>query len=446
MALNPIELRQQRAKIVEEMRKLNDGMIERGQETAEESEKFAKMETDIRSLEKMIEREETLIKVEADLVKSQADHNGNDNGNRDWTGFRYPMSGVRPSAEEIDRRAAYAIQGWLRAAKPGAKIEQDHLDAAKYFGFDLRAQEIAIPLTKDYRKVAREHRAMSLTVGSGGYTVPEGFVASLEEALLAFGVVRTVADVMRTDSGNNLPWPTMNDTTTKGEIIAEAVTFGTSVDPTFGVVEFKAFKYSSKPIVVSFELLQDSAFDLATRIGTWLGTRIARIQNDHFTTGAGTTLPKGLTVAAVVGKAAASMTTFTADELIDLEHSVDPAYRTGASWMFHDIALAHIRKLKETTTNAYIWQPGLQQGVPDRLLGRTYTINQSMSSAFTTGQKLVLFGDLSKYKIRDVAEIRLVRLNELFAQTDQIGFNAFMRSDGNLLDAGTRPVKWLALA
>ena len=140
------------------------------------------------------------------------------------------------------------------------------------------------------------------------------------------------------------------------------------------------------------------------------------------------------------------MTTFTADEVISLIHNVDPAYRVTASFMFHDTVLASIRKLKESTTNAYIWQPGLQLGVPDRLLGYRYTINQSMSSAFTTGQKLILFGDLSKYIIRDVSSIRLVRLDERYADLDQIAFIAFMRSDGNLLDAGTHPVKWLPLA
>ena len=197
---------------------------------------------------------------------------------------------------------------------------------------------------------------------------------------------------------------------------------------------------------MSYEITQDSAFDLGALAGDWLGERIGRIQNDHFTTGAGSTLPKGLTVAGVVGKTATATNTFTSDEVIDLIHSVDPAYREGASFMFHDTTLALIRKLKESTTNAYIWQPGLQLGVPNMLLGYPYTVNQSMSAALTTGQKLVLFGRMSKYIIRDVSTIRLVRLDERYADTDQIAFIAFLRSDGNLLDAGTRPVKWLNLA
>jgi HK97 family phage major capsid protein len=85
----------------------------------------------------------------------------------------------------------------------------------------------------------------------------------------------------------------------------------------------------------------------------------------------------------------------------------------------------------------------MQAGIPDRLLGYTYVVNQSMASTLAKAAKVVLFGDFSKYKIRDVAGIRLVRLDELFAQTDQVGFVAFLRTDGQLLDAGTNPVKHL---
>lgn len=445
MALSITQLKQDRARIVEEMRKLHEGMVERGAETAEETEKFAKMETDIRGLEKVIEREELLLKSEADLAAG--DDKRQASGKRSVDELRYPQIGrTPPSAQEVERRTALALQGWLRASRPDCDVTQEHVDAAKFFGFDIRSKDIGLPIARDYRKVKKEFRDMSLTAASGGYTVPEGFVASLEQALLQFGGVRQVADVLRTSGGSDLPWPTMNDSSNKGAILAEATTFSTSVDPTFASVIFKAFKYSSKPIIVSAELLQDSAFDLASMIGGWLGTRIGRIQNDHFTTGAGTTLPKGLTVAGVVGKTATATNTFTDLEVIDLQHSVDPAYRPNAQWMMHDSVLAFVRKLKDVTSGQYLWQPGMQAGIPDRLLGNTYVINQSMASAFTTGQKLILYGDFTKYKIRDVADVRLLRLDELFAQTDQVGFVAFMRSDGNLLDAGTRPVKWLALA
>ena len=187
--------------------------------------------------------------------------------------------------------------------------------------------------------------------------------------------------------------------------------------------------------------MQDSAFDLAAEIGTSLGTRIGRIQNDHFTTGAGTTLPKGVVVSSGEGLAGASQTAITADEIISLVHSVDPAYRTGAMFMMHDTILAAVRKLKFSIGAdqiGYVWQGGFQAGVPDRILGYPYVINQSMSSALTIGEKVVLFGDFSKYIIRDVAEMRLVRMNERYADLDQVAFVAFMRSDGQLLRCWNR--------
>lgn len=444
MALNVTELKQQRGKIVAEMRALQDSMVGKGAETKEETEKFSKMEIDIRSLEKVIEREERLLDLESAAAKNE-----DDKRKAGGSDTRYPILGVAPNHEETQRRMAKALQGWLRAAKPGRdgmEIEDEHVAAGKFFGFDVRAtKEIGLPIAREYRAVKKEFRDMSLTAASGGYTVPQGFVNALEMALLAFGGMRQVADVVRTTGGNDLPWPTMNDSSNKGAILAEATTFSTSVDPTFASVIFKAFKYSSKPIIVSSELLQDSAFDLAANIGEWLGTRIGRIQNDHFSTGGGTTLPKGISIAGTAGVTAASTTVFTDGEVIDLFHSVDIAYRPNARWMMHDAVLAFIRKLKDSSTGQYLWQPGMQAGIPDRLLGQTYVVNQSLSSTFTATNKLLYFGDFSKYKIRDVAEIRLLRLDELFAQTDQVGFVAFMRSDGNLLDAGTHPIKWLAL-
>src|SRR5215831_1348635 len=451
MSLNVVELKNQLGQAVEALRKLQDDCDSRGGETAEDAEKFAKMEGEISGLEKRIRNEEFLAVKEAELARSarngEKNGAGGANGSISFDEFRYPLGRVPLSPAEHERRVSTTIQGWLRMAKPGAELDQEHVDCAKALGIpDLRAGQIDIPIIKDYRKFQREFRDLNVTTTSAGKeTIPAGFIYNLEQALLAYGGVRQNATVIRTDSGNTLPYPTMNDTSNKGAILAEATSFGTSVDPTFSQLVLGAFKYSSKPIFMSYELTQDSAFDLGALVGDWLGTRIARIQNDHFTTGAGTTLPKGLTVAGTLGKTAASMTAFLADELIDLVHSLDPAYRPNASFMMSDPILAVIRKFKDTT-NQYIWNPSYQMGVPDRLLGYRYTVNQSMATALTTGQKLVLFGDFSKYLIRDVSTIRLVRLTERYADTDQIAFIAFMRSDGNLLDAGTHPVKWLALA
>ena len=114
--------------------------------------------------------------------------------------------------------------------------------------------------------------------------------------------------------------------------------------------------------------------------------------------------------------------------------------------MLNDSTLKAIRKLVDNSGGSgvgnYLWMAGLSAGVPDTILGKPYTINQDMAS-IGTGNKSVGFGDFSKYKIRDVKGITVLRLNERYADSHQVGFFAFMRADGRTLDAGTDPIKVL---
>jgi HK97 family phage major capsid protein len=301
---------------------------------------------------------------------------------------------------------------------------------------------LRLALNRQAPRSLAEARNMSLTVGAGGYTIPVGFVRNLELALLAFGGVRQVAEILRTDGYAAMPWPTADDTGNKGALLAEATTIGSSVDPTISEVVFNAYKFSSKLVKVSAELLQDSAFNLADILGSMLGERIGRIENDYQTTGSGNDQPNGIVTAAATGVTTASATAIAADELIDLVHSVDPAYRPGAAFMMHDSVIKALRKLKDGE-GRYLWVSGLATGMADSLLGYPIVPNQSMASSIAHLAKTVLFGQFSKYKIREVATIRLRRLVERYADTDEEGFVAFTRMDSDLLDAGTHPVKLL---
>jgi HK97 family phage major capsid protein len=292
--------------------------------------------------------------------------------------------------------------------------------------------------------------AMGTTSGAvGSYTVADEAMRALEVSLLAFGGMRQVATVIRTDSGAALPIPTSDDTANKGAILAEN-SAASEVDITFGQIVLDAYKYSSKYVLVSVELLQDSSINVAEFIGKALGERIARITNDHFTTGTGSSQPNGIVTAAGAATAAASTTVVTYDELVNLVHTVDPAYRMNAKFMFPDARLKQLKQIKVLqysgdTTGQPLWVPGLASGVPDTILGYPYVINQSMATP-ATGTKSIIFGDLSKYMIRDVRDVQLLRLDERFAEYHQVGFLAFSRHDGDLIDAGTDPVKYMAQA
>ena len=130
------------------------------------------------------------------------------------------------------------------------------------------------------------------------------------------------------------------------------------------------------------------------------------------------------------------------DDLVDLTHSVDPAYRAGAKFMMNDSSLKVVRKLKDSQ-NRPLWEPSVQAGVPDSLLGFPVVTNQDVAT-MAANAKSILFGRLDKYKTRIVKDVTILRLVERFAENLQVAFLLFMRADGALLDAGTNPVKYYA--
>jgi HK97 family phage major capsid protein len=292
-----------------------------------------------------------------------------------------------------------------------------------------------------------EARALSnQDIAAGAITIANDLVRSFELAMLQFGGVRQVAEVMRTASGGDITWPTANDTTNTGAGCSRKHAVVTERTSRPAASPGRRTSTAPKLVKVPVELLEDSVFDLPSVIGAMLGERIGRITNTHFTTGNSAGKPNGIVTAATLGKTAAGAAAITSDEILDLIHSIDPAYRTtGCGFMMNDAILLAIRKLKDGQGN-YLWTHGdIQTGTPDRLFTYPITVNQDMATLVTTG-KTILFGQLNKYKVRDVASFRLRRLVERYADNDQEGFVAFSRHDGNLLDAGTHPVKYLQQA
>lgn len=461
-------LRQERGDLIQNARNILDAAQKEGRElTAEEDEQFNSMHEAADNLKLQLEalerqaaavRDERQKNAEGDLSRLAAMGVSLQN-NR---GTAVPanlggMGGYKVSQEHINQ----AISAWCRKQYGLPLDDADNYSVELYrqyvdrkFSPDSRDLVTRFSNTFRWREMQNRMRAVhpsirnDLSTGTGtgeaGVVIPEGFVARLEQAMLAFGGMLQTSEIMVTDSGNDMPWPTADDTFNKGAILSEASSIGSSVDPSFGAVILQAFKYSSKLVQVSAEILEDFAFDLPSILGSMLGERLGRILNEHFTTGTGSSQPRGIAVAATTGVTAASATAITSDEVIDLFHAVDPAYRPNAEFMMADSTVALVRKLKDSD-NQYLWQPGLQAGIPDRLLGRVVNVNQDMPSA-ATGNKAILFGDLRKYKVRLAGQTRSRRLVERYADTDQEGFVSFIRADGDLVDAGTNPVQALEMA
>lgn len=274
----------------------------------------------------------------------------------------------------------------------------------------------------------------------GGYTVPKETATRLLEALEYQSPMRQAAEVIKTDRGGDLSFPTTDGTQEEGEIVPENQA-ASEEDIEFGIRTLKTYKFSSKVVTVPFELLQDSAIDVEALVNRRLEERLGRITNRMFTTGSGVGQPLGIATGAAVGKqgAVGSVPVFTYDDLVDLEHSVDPAYRMNAKWMLHDHALASLRKVKDNDGRP-IFVPALGDGtpggVPARLLNRDVVINQHLAAP-APGSRSVLFGDFKKYLIRDVMAVTLFRFaDSAYIKRGQIGFLAWMRTGGTLLDIG----------
>lgn len=419
------ELREKRAKLVADMRAVHEAAEkEKRGLNADEQAKWAAFDTEYKSLTGEIERVERMDAIEAEQRAIPQP-------GREDTG-----KAARKDAPTAEERAL-ALQAWASVGTKLAVTDEGRA-AAEKCGIPLGTVEIDLPLSG----VLGTRAAQSSLIGDlGGYTVPEGFVPRVERALLAFGGVMGVAEVLNTATGEDLPWPTSDDTSNTGEQEGENTATNEQA-AAFGQFKLRAYNYSSKLVKVPYALIRDNAVNLVDLLGDMLGERLARILATKFTTGTGVATPQGIVVGSTAGVTSASSTAITADELIDLEFSVDPAYRVGAAWMMNDSVVKAIAKLKDGE-GRYMWQPSIVAGQPSTLRGYPVVTNQAMASSIASTAKTILFGQLRAYKVRMVGSIRLKRLVERYAEYDQEAFVAFLSADGGLLDAGTHPVKHL---
>ena len=264
----------------------------------------------------------------------------------------------------------------------------------------------------------------------GGYLVPDEFEHTLVQALEQENIVREHAHVFTTSSGNH-KIPVVTSKGTASWIDEEGAI--PESDDVFGQQMIGAHKVGTL-IKVSEELLNDSAFDLEGYFASEFARRIGNKEEDAFFNGDGAGKPLGILAAtggAQVGVTAASSTAVTADEIIDLFYSLEAPYRKNAIWVLNDASIAAIRKLKDNN-GQYLWQPALHEGTYDTLLGKRIFTSPFVPE-MKSGQKSVIFGDLSFYWIGDRQGITFKRLNERYADTGQIGFIATKRLDGKLI-------------
>jgi HK97 family phage major capsid protein len=271
---------------------------------------------------------------------------------------------------------------------------------------------------------------------AGGYLVPDQFQAELIKTLKAWGPMMDpgVTRMISTATGATMTWPTMDDTSNTGALIGENQQVSLT-EVKFGTRSLDAYKYTSGVVLVSDEIVNDEVLGIESIIQAAMAERIGRIGNLHLTTGDGASKPNGIVTAASAGFTAASSTAIVFDDMFELQHSVDPAYRSDPSvrWMFNDSTLKALRKLKDGE-GRYIWQPAdVKTGAPATILDNSFVINQAVAS-IATGARSVTYGAMNRYIVRLVAEFMMKRLVERYADFGQVGFIGFTRLDGELMD------------
>lgn len=271
----------------------------------------------------------------------------------------------------------------------------------------------------------------SLDIGGGnggGYLVPESFETQLTRKLYQANVMRQLATITTITSGNhNIPILTDDGT---AQWLDEGAAY-TESDPTITRVTLGAHKMG-RIMPVSEELLMDSSIDLESELAGFFGRSFGYLEEAAFVNGDGTGKPTGFLQNATLGKTGSSGTTISGpDEIFDLYYSLGRQYRPFASFIMHDSTSKVLRQFK-TTTGEYIWQPGMQAGEPDRLLGRPVYYSKYMPQLGLSA-KPIAFGDFSYYRICDRQNRTLQRLNELYAGNGRVGFRMTQRTDGKLL-------------
>jgi HK97 family phage major capsid protein len=284
---------------------------------------------------------------------------------------------------------------------------------------------------------SKELRAQGIgTNSAGGYLVPPGFRNVLIKTMKAYGGLLNEAQVINTDSGQPLQWPTVDDTSNVGAILSENTQISQQ-DVAFGTMTLGAYVYTSKAVLVSLQLLNDSVFDINQQLPELLGERIGRATAAHFITGTGTGQPEGVATNVTVGVTGATGQTLTVtyDNLIDLEHSIDPAYRdANLRWLMNDATLKVIRKIKDTTGRP-IWLPVPTPGFPATINGIPYVIDQGMAVPGANNISIILGNFKRGYLVRQVQGVQMMRLAERWADFLQVGFFGFTRLDARPLDA-----------
>lgn len=339
----------------------------------------------------------------------------------------------RASAQTFERLRAQPVEDKRHTTQRGEEL-RNWLTGKT----GKRAMEVRPEAPVDWRALSKG------TASAGGNTVKTSFYGQLVQHMIEVsGVLNAGPTVLTTATGEDLQIPKTTAHSSSASIVAEAGTLSAN-EPTFGQVTLGSFKYGFL-MKITHELANDTAVDLEGYLSMQAGRALGNGFGAHLVTGDGSGKPNGVLTASTLGKTgtAAVAGAPNGDDLIDLFYSVISPYRNSSScgWLMRDGTVAAVRKLKDDN-GQYLWQPSLQVGAPDTILGKPLHTDPNVPAVAATA-KSILFGDFSTYFVRNVETIRFERSDDFAFDTDVITYRVLLRGDGDLVDT-TGAVKHFA--
>jgi len=342
------------------------------------------------------------------------------------------------SAEELQK--IDRIEDDIRRADEAIAVANRNEERAVEASAAAKGFQIAEPVSeRSSSEILREiaatrgaHTFERRTMVPSTDTVPKTFFDQVFDVARLVGPMLDVGNRINTTSGEDITIPTLtaySAATIKaaGSAIAES-------EPTYSSITLGAYKYGLL-IPVSNELIADAGFDISSHLANQAGNGLGFAVNASLTTGTGSDQPNGVVTAAGSGVTGGTGVTggFTADNLIDLQYTLDGAARRlpGVAYMAAGATIGAMRKLKDDA-GQYLYQVNV--GQPDSFAGYSVIENPGMA-AIATGAKSVLFGHLPSYQVRVAGGVQVATSTDYAFNTDSTVFRVLMRVDGDLTHA-----------
>jgi HK97 family phage major capsid protein len=406
------ELKERKNQLIVDLRTFNEAMQKRaadndGELLAEDEAEFEKREKELIALNKRLEAEyRTEYAARFNPEKAQwAPADGTPETLAEYrmaSDVKHYLHGTSITQRDVDDpEVRQAIYSWLVRGREGLDLE--------------------------------EYRVLSKAASGGGFFVPTDMADAIIRALRFLpGGVGSLARTITTTSGETINIP-LNLTHGSAAWIAESGSY-TPSDETITQASIAAYKAGTK-IIVSEELLTDSAFDLSGFVATEFGERIGALAENAYVLGDGTGKPLGITDAtsgvATTTLAAGQVTTTTYAEVAKAILSVPAQYRSNMSLLVSDSVFVRFVTLVDSTGRP-IWSPSMGAGSPDTVLGIPIYTHPNLP-AIGASSKSMIVGDFSRgYLIRRVDGVFMQRQNELHSDSGQVGFRAYLRMDGRV--------------